>query len=69
MNTPVHAETAGHSRHFGLLALGWVLIALKCVLVTWAIERWQVPVHPLWVVGPTLLFAGLVTVLWTAHRE
>lgn len=46
----------------------WVLIALKCVLVTWAIDRWQVPIHPAWVIAPTLVFAALATLLWLTHR-
>jgi hypothetical protein len=49
--------------------VAWALIALKCVLVTWAIGHWSVPINPLWVVIPTILFAGLATVLWVTHHE
>lgn len=50
------------------MAVAWILIALKCVIVSWAIVRWSVPIHPLWVIAPTLLFAGLASVLWLTHR-
>jgi hypothetical protein len=33
------------------------------------IPHYNVPVNPLWIIGPTLFFAGMVTVLWTTHRE
>jgi hypothetical protein len=46
------------------LGLGWVLIVAKCAVVWWAMTRWHVPMHPGWIVLPTLLFASLVTALW-----
>lgn len=46
------------------LAAAWVLIVAKCVLVAWAIDRWQVPIRPAWLIVPTLLFAALATVIW-----
>ncbi|MDP1580134.1 MAG: hypothetical protein Q8M02_07640 [Candidatus Didemnitutus sp.] len=51
------------------LAIAWVLILAKCVLVAWAIEHWRVPVHAGWVIIPTLLMAALATVVWLTHRE
>ncbi len=51
------------------MAAAWFIIAAKCVLVWWAIGRWQVPVHPAWVIVPTLMMAALATVLWVTHRE
>lgn len=51
------------------LGVAWSAIAAKCVLVWWAIAHWQVPVHPLWIVAPTLLCAALATALWVTHRE
>lgn len=52
------------------MAVAWVLIAVKCVLVWWAMNHWAFATHPLWVVGPTLLFAALVTaILLTHHSE
>jgi len=47
--------------------VGWVLIALKCSVLPLAFEHWQVPVHPGWVVIPTLVFGGLVTFLIATH--
>jgi hypothetical protein len=51
------------------LILAWAAILLKCVAVTWAIRHWQMPLHPGWLVGPTLIFAVLATVLWLRHRR
>ena len=42
----------------------WLLIAAKCGLVVWLVHRYQVPVHPLWVNGPTVLFALLGTAVY-----
>lgn len=47
-----------------VLAIGWILIALKCWLVTWACRTYAVPVHPGWIVWPTLLFAAVCTGLY-----
>ena len=46
------------------IVAGWVLIALKCVLLTWAINAYQVPIHPLWLVVPTVAFGLLATALY-----
>jgi len=51
------------------LLIGWPVIIVKCWTVPWIIARWQIPVHAGWVVGPTLLFATLVTLLVMAHHE
>ena len=69
MNNPVHLSEAGlTARQCWFLGAAWLLVALKCVLVTWAASRWSVPFDPLWIVLPTLLFAGLATFLWVTHR-
>jgi membrane protein YdbS with pleckstrin-like domain len=52
-----------------LLEICWVLIIAKCLAVPWVIAHWQIPVHPGWVIVPTLLFAALVTLLVVTHRE
>lgn len=52
-----------------LLGILWAAIAVKCVAVWWAIGHWHMPFHPLWIVGPTVVFAGLATTLWVANRE
>ena len=51
------------------MALAWLLIAVKCSLVWWAIGRWHMPFHPLWIVAPTIVFAMLATGLWATHHE
>ena len=51
------------------LGLGWMVIGVKCVLVTFAIEHWHLPVHPLWVIGPTLFLAAFATFLYVSHRD
>ena len=57
----------------GLVA-GWIIIVAKCVFMPTIIARWQIPIHPGWVIVPTLTFAALVTWLalthdWTRDRE
>ncbi len=44
-----------------LLIIGWALIVVKSVVVIWAIKKYAVPIHPLWVIGPTVAFALLCT--------
>lgn len=51
------------------LGVAWIVILAKCVLVWWAMNHWNVPIHPAWVVVPTLLLAGLATALWIAPHE
>jgi uncharacterized membrane protein len=41
-----------------------VLIALKSWLVIWAVAKYHVPIHPLWVIVPTVLFALLCTLVY-----
>jgi hypothetical protein len=52
-----------------VMGIAWMLIAIKCVVVWWAIEHWQMPFHPLWIIAPTLAFGGLATILWLTHQE
>ncbi len=51
------------------MAVLWAVIVAKCVVVWWAIGRWEVPFHPLWIVAPTIIFAGLASILWLTHHE
>jgi len=60
----VHAPAARNPRTLRVLLAGWLLIAGKCWLVTWLIEKYRVPIDPLWVVGPTVLFALLCTAVY-----
>jgi hypothetical protein len=47
-----------------VIAVCWVLIALKSVAVFWLFARYHIPVNPLWVVAPTVAFAALCTVVY-----
>lgn len=70
MHLPVHIDIAQYSpRVRWVMAVAWVLIAVKCVLVWWAVERWHMPFHPMWIIAPTLAFAALATGLWVTHNE
>jgi hypothetical protein len=44
-----------------LFLLFWLLIAAKCWLVVWLIERYHMDLNPLWVNAPTIAFALLCT--------
>jgi hypothetical protein len=46
------------------IAAGWVLILVKCAVIWWAIIAYNVPIHPLWLVAPTIAFAALATALY-----
>jgi hypothetical protein len=43
------------------IAAGWVLIGAKCAALWWLIRAYEVPIHPLWLVGPTIVFGLLAT--------
>jgi membrane protein YdbS with pleckstrin-like domain len=47
-----------------VLAVCWVLIVLKSFAVVWLFDRYHVPVSPLWVIAPTVVFAALCTVVY-----
>lgn len=47
----------------------WAVILAKCALVWWAMVHWSVPMHPAWIVLPTLLFALLATGVWLVARD
>jgi len=51
------------------LGTAWLVIALKCLAVSWAIPHYSVPIAPWVIIGTTLFFAAVVTVLWTTHHE
>jgi hypothetical protein len=46
----------------------WSLIVLKSVFVWWACTHYPVPFHPLWIVGPTVIFAALCTAVYFWRR-
>ncbi len=47
-----------------LLLAGWLLIAAKSWLVVWAVDHYHVPVNPMWVIVPTVIFAAVCTVVY-----
>ena len=70
MHSPVHLDLDQYSRgERWFLAIVWAAIGLKCALIWWAMVHWAVPFHPLWIVGPTLVFALLATGLWATHAR
>jgi hypothetical protein len=59
-----HAREVRSRRLERVLALGWVLVLLKSVLVHWAVSHYQVPFNAWWLIGPTFAFAALCTWLY-----
>jgi hypothetical protein len=51
-----------------VIALCWVLVGIKSVLIWWACLRYPVPIHPLWIILPTLAFALLCTAIYFSRR-
>ena len=47
-----------------LILADWLFIVVKCFAVIWAIDHWAVPVHPYWVIVPTILMATLCTAIY-----
>lgn len=70
MTFPVHIDVAQYSiRSRWIMGVAWLLILMKCVVVWWAIDRWHMPFHPAWIIGPTLAFAALASLLWVTHAR
>lgn len=70
MILPLHlSETRYPVRMRWFLAGTWTLILAKCALIWWAIDHWSVPIHPAWVIVPTLLIAALATGLWLGVHD
>ncbi len=59
-----HPREARSPRLERLLVLGWILVILKSAGVWWACRTYTVPFDPWWLIGPTLAFALLCTVLY-----
>ena len=47
-----------------LIHAGWLLIVIKCFAILWAINYWAVPIHPYWIIVPTILMAALCTAVY-----
>jgi len=52
-----------------IIIIGWVLIAIKSVLVWWACTHYALPFHPMWIIGPTVAFAALCTGVYLYARR
>ena len=59
----------GNPRVARLIAIGWVLIAIKSVVVWWACSHYALPFHPLWIIAPTVAFAALCTGVYLFARR
>jgi uncharacterized membrane protein YgcG len=60
----VHQKAPRNRKVERLFAVCWVLIILKSFAVVWLFDRYHVPINPLWVIAPTIVFAALCTVVY-----
>jgi hypothetical protein len=65
--TVEHPRESRSLRSERVLAVCWVLIVVKCIALHWLIGAYAVPIHPWWLIGPTLVFATLCT--WIYWRR
>ncbi|HWL17182.1 MAG TPA: hypothetical protein VNR00_16355 [Opitutus sp.] len=68
MNSPFHVSQYPR-RIVWFMAIAWAVIVGKCAAVWWAVGHWNLQFSPFWVIGPTLTFAALVTLIWLTHHE
>ena len=47
-----------------ILVIGWILIAIKWGVVVWAVPKFHIPVHPLWINIPTVIFGATCTLVY-----
>jgi hypothetical protein len=47
-----------------LFVVCWMLIAVKCSLVIWLVDKYDMKFSPLWVNAPTVCFALLCTAVY-----
>ncbi len=53
-----------------ILVIGWILIAIKWGVVVWAVPKFHIPVHALWINIPTVIFGATCTlVYWLRVRN
>jgi hypothetical protein len=60
----VSPTTPRNRRLERLIGVCWIVIVLKSLAVVWLFDRYHVPVNPLWVIAPTVVFAGLCTAVY-----
>jgi len=61
-----HLSAAPRAVLYGL-SIGWIVVLAKCLAAPAVMRHFEVPIHPGWVIVPTLIFAALVTVLVLGH--
>ena len=47
-----------------LFLVCWLLIAAKCWLIIWLVDKYHMKLNPLWVNAPTVAFALLCTAVY-----
>lgn len=47
-----------------VLVIGWILIAIKGWVVIWAVAKYHIPIHPLWINLPTVIFGATCTLVY-----
>ncbi len=52
-----------------LIAICWVLIAVKHIGIIWAVSRYHIPFHQLWINFPTWLLGLLATVIYYSRTR
>ncbi len=65
----VRQKRARNVRMERIIFAGWLLIACKSAFIWWACAHYAVPVHPLSVIAPTIMFGLLCTVVYFGRRE
>ena len=65
----VQQFTAPDPRVERIILICWILIAIKHVVVIWAVHHYQIPFHQLWVNAPTWLFATVATLVYYSQRR
>ena len=47
-----------------LFLVCWILIGVKSAVVIWAVRHYHIPFSAFWIVGPTVAFAALVSLVY-----
>lgn len=47
-----------------LLLTCWVIILFKSWFILWLFAHYHIPISPLWVIAPTVVFASLITAVY-----
>jgi hypothetical protein len=63
----VHEPERRNAKVERIILICWILIAVKHVAVIWAVARYPVPFHQLWINFPTWLLGALATGIYYAR--